>query len=67
MHLIVGTRPDIAFTVSIVAQFSQDPSLTYWEAVKKIYRYLCSTNKLALTFGNDRKGLEGFIDADRVT
>src|SRR5437660_6362393 len=33
MHLAVGTRPDIAFTVSTIAQFSLNPGLTHWEAV----------------------------------
>ena len=34
MHLAIGMRPDIAFAVSTVAQFSSDPGLTHWEAVK---------------------------------
>jgi len=32
--------------------------------VKRIYRYLLGTRKLALTFGAGKKGLEGFTDAD---
>ena len=34
IHLAVGTRPDIAFAVSTVAQFSTDPGLLHWEAMK---------------------------------
>jgi len=64
MHLAVGTRPDIAFAVSTVAQYGANPGMTHWEAVKKIYRYLAGTKKLALTFGNGKRGLEGFTDAD---
>ena len=64
MHLAVGTRPDIAFAVSTVAQFSTYPGLIHWEAVKRIYRYLIGTKKLALTFGMGKRGLEGFTDAD---
>jgi hypothetical protein len=64
MHLAVGTRPDIAFAVSTVAQFSADPGLPHWEAVKKIFRYLAGSKKLALTFGDGKRGLEGFTDAD---
>ena len=67
MYLAVATRPDIAFTVSTVAQFSQDPGLEHWEAVKHIYRYLLGTRKLALTFGAGKQGLEGFTDADRAS
>ena len=64
MHLAVGTRPDITFAVSTVAQFSTDPGLIHWEAVKRIYRYLIGTKKLALTFSAGKRGLEGFTDAD---
>jgi hypothetical protein len=64
MHLAVGTRPDIAFAVSTVAQYGANPGMAHWEAVKRIYRYLIGTKKLALTFGTCKQGLEGFTDAD---
>ena len=64
MYLAVATHPDIAFAISTVAQFSQDPAPEHWEAVKRIYRYLLGTRKLALTFGAGKQGLEGFTDAD---
>jgi len=64
MHLAVGTRPDIAFAVSTVAQFANEPGMVHWEAVKRIYRYLAGTKGLALTFGAGKKGLEGYTDAD---
>jgi len=64
MYLAVATHPDIAFAISAVAQFSQDPTPEHWEAVKCIYRYLLGTRKLALTFGAGKQGLEGFTDAD---
>ena len=64
MYLAVATRPDIAFAVSTIAQFSQDPGPEHWEAVKRIYRYLLGMRKLALTFGAGKQGLKGFTDAD---
>jgi len=64
MYLAIATRPDIAFAVSTVAQFSQDPGPEHWEAVKRIYRYLLGTKRLALTFRAGKQGLEGFTDAD---
>jgi len=67
MYLAVATRPDIVFAVSTIAQFSQDPTPEHWEAVKRIYRYLLGTRKLALTFGAGKQGLEGFTDADRAS
>jgi len=47
MHLAVGTQPDIAFAVSTVAQFANEPGMVHWEAVKCIYRYLAGTKGLA--------------------
>ena len=64
MYLAIATRPDVTFAVSTVAQFSQDPGLEHWEAVKRIYRYLLGMRKLALTFGVGKQGLKGFTDAD---
>ena len=64
MYLAISTRPDIAFVMSMVAQFCQDPRPEHWEAVKCIYRYLLGTKKLALTFGEGKQGLKGFTDAD---
>ena len=64
MHLAVRTRPDIVFAVSMVAQFSNMPGMTHWEAVKHIYRYLAGMKGLALTFGAGKKGLKGYTDAD---
>lgn len=67
MHLTVGTRPDIAFAVSTVAQFNNAPGVAHWEAVKQIYRYLAGTKTFALTFGITESGLVGYTDADGAT
>ena len=64
MHLAVGTRPDIAFTILMVTQFSNEPGMVHWEAVKHIYRYLAGTKGLVLTFGAGKKGLKGYTNAD---
>ena len=64
MYAAMGTRPDIAFAVSTVAQFSENPGWVHWEAVKRIFKYLLGTKKLELTYGGDQRGLEGYVDAD---
>ena len=64
MYATMGTRPDIAFAVSTVAQFCNNPGWAHWEAVKRIYRYLKGTKELVLTYGGDKRGLLGYVDAD---
>ena len=38
MYAAMGTRPDIVFTVSTVAQFLDNPRWVHWEAAKRIFR-----------------------------
>ena len=64
MYAAMGTRPDIAFATSTVAQYSENPGWKHWEAVKKIFRYLLGTKNLELTYGGEERGLLGYVDAD---
>ena len=64
MYAAMGTHPDIAFATSTVAQFSENPGWTHWEAVKRIFRYLSGTKKLELVYGGEQRGLVGYVDAD---
>ena len=64
MYLAVGTRPDIAFVVSTIAQFTENPGWKHWEAIKRVYHYLVGTKGWTLTYGTQRKGLIGYVDAD---
>ena len=50
MHLVVGTRPDLAFAVSQVSRFSSAPTTVHWKAVTTILRYLVGTINLGLVF-----------------
>jgi hypothetical protein len=67
MYAAVATRPDIAFAVSILSRFLNNPGNAHWEAAKRIFRYLKSTKDYALTYGGERHDLEGFTDADGGT
>ena len=66
MYAAMGTRPDIVFATSTVAQFLDNPGWAHWEAVKRIYHYLKGTRDLVLTYGGDKRGLVGYVDADGV-
>jgi hypothetical protein len=67
MYLAMGMRPDIAFAVSTLAQFVDNPGWVHWEGVKKIYHYLLGTKRLRLTYGTSATGLIGYTDADSAS
>lgn len=65
MYAMTCTRPDIAFSVSQVAQFCSSPSRSHWEAVKRVFSYLNGTQRYGLTFGTSSEGrLVAYTDAD---
>ncbi|KAD4178669.1 hypothetical protein E3N88_27260 [Mikania micrantha] len=51
MYLMVCTRPDIGYAVSVVSRFLANPGKMHWKAVKWIMRYLNGTKDLGLIFG----------------
>lgn len=67
MYLATTTRPDIAYTVGVLARFNSNPGLAHWAAVKHLLRYLKGTASLSLTYSPDPSTPELFTtysDAD---
>ncbi|CAD6993124.1 unnamed protein product [Ceratitis capitata] len=64
MYLCVATRPDIANTVSRLAQFVTNPSMCHWLAAKRVLRYLAGTTHRGLMFRKSGDPLVGYTDAD---
>jgi hypothetical protein len=64
MYAALGTRPDIAYAVTALSQYLQNPGWTHWEEVKRVLRYLKGTKNYELKFGRNTEGLEGFVDAN---
>jgi len=68
MYLAIGTRPDIAYSVQRLAQFTQNPKPAHWTAVKRIFRYLKGTRTLGITYGGsnelNNQELNIYCDAD---
>ena len=65
-YLVPCTRPDIAYAVSQVSQFSSSPTGAHWEAVKRILSYLKGTSCHGVTFGgiDGTATLQAYSDAD---
>ena len=51
MYLAVGIQPDITFAISMLAQFTENPGLAYWEVLEQVYHYLVGLKKWLLIYG----------------
>jgi hypothetical protein len=67
MYAAIGTRPDLAFAVQKLAQFSHKPLNEHWKAIKRVLRYVKGTLDLGITYSGTEDtpiNAEGFSDAD---
>ncbi|SCZ93014.1 BZ3500_MvSof-1268-A1-R1_C074g00385 [Microbotryum saponariae] len=64
MYAAVGTRPDLAFVVSYLARFSQQPGPEHWTAIKQVLRYIKGTLDLGLTYRKTSQPIRGYSDAN---
>ena len=53
MYAMLGTRPDIAFAVSVCSRYLANPGEPHRKAVKQIMRYLHTTIDFELIFRGD--------------
>lgn len=64
MYACIGTRPDLAHSVTLLSQFSSCPNQTHLTAAKRVLRYLKGSSKWKLTFPkNNDSILHGFTDS----
>jgi hypothetical protein len=68
MYLAVATRPDIAYSVTKLAQYTSAPRSKHWTAIKRVFRYLKGTKYLELVYGGSPELLNDninfYCDAD---
>ena len=64
MYLSVATRPDIAYATSVLSQFNSNHEKEYWEAAKRVLRYLKGTLNHGLVYKRAGADLAGYVDAD---
>nr|KYP38863.1 Retrovirus-related Pol polyprotein from transposon TNT 1-94 [Cajanus cajan] len=65
MYTMVCTRPDLAYAVSVVSRYLNQPQKEHWQAVKRIFRNLRGTSDIGLIYGaNTNCCLAGYSDAD---
>ena len=66
LYVALGTRPDIAYSVGVLAKFSENPTETHWKYVQRVLRYLKSTINFGLKYHRLSENTEivGYCDAD---
>nr|GEV82420.1 retrovirus-related Pol polyprotein from transposon TNT 1-94 [Tanacetum cinerariifolium] len=67
MYLMVCTRPDITYAISVANGYLANPCKNHWEAVKWILKYLRGTANIRLVYGTDRDNhvdVTGYVDSD---
>ena len=64
MYLANCTRPNIAFSVNLLARYSSAPTRRHWKGIQHILRYLNGTTDMGLFYSNKSKEkLLGYADA----
>jgi hypothetical protein len=66
MYLMLGTRPDLAFSVCTLSRFMAKPTAQHWVAMKRVLRYIRGTAELGIVFSGEKesRNLFGYCDSD---
>jgi hypothetical protein len=65
MYAMLGTRPDIAFSVSCLSRFLTNPGKKHWDAAKRVLRYLKHTQDYKLVYSTSgNPDILGYSDSD---
>ena len=61
----LATRPDLLFSVSLLARFQSNPGIDHWNALMHVIGYIKNTLDYGLTYSRDSDlSLVAFVDAD---
>ena len=66
MYLAITSRPDIAYSVGVLARFNSNPGPMHWKAAKHLLRYCKGTMDVKLVYGPDdsTEPFTSYSDAD---
>ena len=63
LYLANGTRPDISYAVTRLAQFASNPSEQHMLAIKRVLRYIKGTMEAKLLLATSNSNLIGYFDS----
>jgi hypothetical protein len=64
LYLSTPTRPDISYSMSMLARFMAKPRQEHWVCVKGVLQYLRKTAARALMCSGEEYKIEGYSDSD---
>jgi len=67
MYLMLGTCPDIAYTVAALGRHAANPGIEHQHALNRLFRYLCGSSDYKLVYRHRVPGgdtILGYVDAD---
>ena len=67
MYAMTQTRPDLAYTLSILSRFNHNPSLQHIKAAKRMLRYMQGTRFLGISYIGNPMGIldiQVYLDSD---
>jgi hypothetical protein len=68
MYVMLCTRPDVSYALSVSSMYQSDPGMEHWAAVKNILKYLRRTKDLLPVYGGDEELIvSGCTDAGFMT
>lgn len=66
LYLMHATRPDLAYSVIRLSQYSAKPRSCHWEGLQRILRYLKRTKQATLILGTPMDGTQNDTDHELV-
>ncbi|PKI69339.1 hypothetical protein CRG98_010273 [Punica granatum] len=64
MYVMLCTRSDIAYAVSMTSRYRSNSGPDHWTAIKNILKYLRRTKEIVLVYGGGELRLDEFTDSD---
>jgi hypothetical protein len=66
MYAMLSTRPDVAWTLSLMSCYQSNPSMINWTAVKSILKFFRRTKDMVLVYGGSNVELDvkGYVSTN---
>jgi len=66
MYSMISTRPDLAYSISLLSRYMSNPGKSHWEALKYVLKYINSSLQVGLNFEKRSNTLDlvGYVDSD---